>query len=66
MTRFSLLALVVVTAAAHAQPAPSPAPPPSGDRVDAKSLVQTGVRLLEVKDYLGALAIFIEGDLSVR
>ena len=58
MTRFSLLALVVVTAAAHAQPAPSPAPPPSGDRVDAKSLVQTGVRLLEVKDYLGALAIF--------
>lgn len=54
MTRLPLLFVAVLTASAHAQPAP----PPSGDRVDAKQLVQTGVRLLEVKDYLGALAIF--------
>ena len=33
-------------------------PPPSGDKVDAKSLMQSGVRLLEAKDYLGALAVF--------
>jgi hypothetical protein len=31
---------------------------PAGDKGDAKALVQTGVRLLEAKDYLGALAIF--------
>src|SRR3982751_3609876 len=36
--------------AAHAQP--------STDRTDAKALVQSGVKLLDAKDYLGALAIF--------
>jgi hypothetical protein len=36
-----------------AQPAPG-----QGDKVDAKSLMQSGVRLLEAKDYLGALAVF--------
>jgi hypothetical protein len=44
---------------ARAQPAPAPAPAkPSGDKVDAKALMQSGVRLLEAKDYLGALAVF--------
>jgi hypothetical protein len=59
----SLAACLVLSAGvATAQPAP-PAPPrppqpPSGDKVDAKSLMQSGVRLLEAKDYLGALAVF--------
>lgn len=35
-----------------------PAPPPDGAKVDAKSLMLSGVRLLEAKDYLGALAVF--------
>ena len=35
-----------------------PQPPPSGDKVDAKALMQSGVRLLEARDYLGALAVF--------
>lgn len=38
---------------------PQPAPPPAG-KGDAKSLMQSGVRLLEAKDYLGALAVFTE------
>jgi len=45
------LALVcIVTAAASAQPA--------DNKVDAQSLMQSGVKLLEAKDYLGALAVF--------
>lgn len=50
-------AVVVVVALARgaaAQPAPSPPKPGS----DAKSLMQSGVRLFEAKDYLGALAVF--------
>ncbi len=31
---------------------------PSNDKVDAQSLMQSGVKLLEAKDYLGALAVF--------
>src|SRR4051812_38869885 len=31
---------------------------PSGDKVDAKALMQSGVKLLEAKDYLGALTVF--------
>jgi len=38
---------------AHAEP-----PPPQAGRVDAKALMQSGVRLFEAKDYLGALAVF--------
>jgi len=49
-----LLALVAAVHVAAAQPAP----PPGGDKVDAKQLMLTGVKLLEAKDYLGALAIF--------
>jgi hypothetical protein len=49
-----LLALVAAVHVASAQPAP----PPGGDKVDAKQLMQSGVKLLEAKDYLGALAIF--------
>ena len=32
--------------------------PPQEGRVDAKALMQSGVRLFEAKDYLGALAVF--------
>jgi hypothetical protein len=51
-----LLALVATVHVASAQPAPQA--PAGGDKVDAKQLLQTGVKLLEAKDYLGALAIF--------
>jgi hypothetical protein len=43
------------------QPQPQPQPVPAAtdpSKMDAKALMQTGVRLLELKDYLGALAIF--------
>jgi tetratricopeptide (TPR) repeat protein len=46
--------LLTTTTVAFAQPAP----PPDGGKVDAKALMQSGVRLLEAKDYLGALAVF--------
>jgi len=45
------LAILLVASSAFAQA-------PTGDKKDAKSLMQTGVRLLEAKDYRGALAIF--------
>src|SRR6476661_6561881 len=53
----SAIVVALLGATAYAQPQPQP-PPPSGDKVDAKSLMQSGVRLLEAKDYLGALAVF--------
>lgn len=49
----SLVVALLGSAVAHAQPAPD-----QGDKVDAKALMQSGLRLLEVKDYLGALAVF--------
>jgi hypothetical protein len=53
--RLLTIAFLLAAARSHAQPA---APAPGGDKVDAKQLMQTGVKLLEAKDYLGALAIF--------
>ena len=50
------LGLALVRTAA-AQPAPPPAPN-NGEKVDAKALMQLGVKLLKSKDYLGALAVF--------
>jgi hypothetical protein len=47
----ALVVIVLATGVAAAQPA-------SGDKVDAQSLMQSGVKLLEAKDYLGALAVF--------
>jgi hypothetical protein len=38
--------------------AADPDPAPQAGKVDARSLMQSGVRLLEAKDYLGALAVF--------
>src|SRR2546430_16508732 len=49
----SLLILIVIAGVGSAQP--------SGGKGDAKSLMQTGVRLLEAKDYIGALAAFRSG-----
>ncbi len=49
----ALLALLALAATAAAQP--------SSDKADAKQLMQSGVKLLEAKDYLGALAIFKDG-----
>jgi hypothetical protein len=49
----ALIAAIVVLApiAARAQPA-------GGGKVDAQSLMQSGLKLIDAKDYLGALAIF--------
>lgn len=47
--------LVLAHGSAHAQPA---APPPSANKVDAKALMQSGLKLFEARDYLGALAVF--------
>lgn len=55
MTRV-LAALLLVSTVASAQPAPGAAA--GTDKMDAKQLMLTGVKLLEAKDYLGALAIF--------
>lgn len=52
---FAVAACLVASGVAAAQPAPAP---PAGDKIDAKALMQSGVRLLEAKDYLGALAVF--------
>jgi hypothetical protein len=45
-----------------AKPAPAPATgagvDPQASKVDAKALLQSGVKLLKQKDYLGALAVF--------
>ncbi len=49
-----LAILCAFTALASAQPA-------GNDKADAKQLMQSGVKLLEAKDYLGALAIFKDG-----
>lgn len=51
MHRFAI-AIALVGSTASAQPDPQP------DKVDARSLMQSGVKLLEAKDYLGALAVF--------
>ncbi|MEJ7601903.1 MAG: hypothetical protein WKG01_28665 [Kofleriaceae bacterium] len=55
-TKLVVACLLAVSSSAVAQP--KKPPPESGGKVDAKSLMQSGVRLLEAKDYLGALAVF--------
>src|SRR5262245_54778760 len=59
------LAVAPHALAQPAAPAPQPQPqqaaqpaPADPSKMDAKALMQTGVRLFELKDYLGALAIF--------
>ncbi|HTR53487.1 MAG TPA: carboxypeptidase-like regulatory domain-containing protein [Kofleriaceae bacterium] len=63
MTR-GLRAIAVVIAVhagtVAAQPAPTPAPAPDTSKLDAKSLMQLGVKLLKSQDFLGALAVFKE------
>ncbi|HEY5948505.1 MAG TPA: hypothetical protein VIV40_23570 [Kofleriaceae bacterium] len=62
MARVVALASLVAASPALAQ-APPPQPPTAPQdpsKMDAKALMQTGVRLLEAKDYLGALALFRE------
>ena len=62
LSRAIVLASLLAAPRTFAQPAPQPPPPTPApvdpSKMDAKALMQTGVRLLEAKDYLGALAIF--------
>jgi hypothetical protein len=58
--RALVLASLLAAPRAFAQPQPQPAPPADPSKMDAKALMTTGVRLLEAKDYLGALALFRE------
>jgi len=51
------LACIAALAAAAAPAAADPTPP-AGDKVDAQSLVLSGVKLINAHDYLGALAVF--------
>jgi hypothetical protein len=51
--RLSVLVFVLTAQTVGAQPDPQPA-----GKVDARALMQSGVKLLEAHDYLGALAIF--------
>jgi hypothetical protein len=51
--RLALLVLALTTHSVGAQPDSQPA-----GKVDARALMQSGVKLLEAHDYLGALAIF--------
>jgi hypothetical protein len=53
MIKHALLVVAVCAGVAHAQP-----PPPQGNKVDAKALMQSGLKLFEAADYLGALAVF--------
>jgi hypothetical protein len=55
-----VLAILAIAPRAFAQPQPPPPPPQDPSKMDAKALMQTGVRLLEAKEYLSALAIFRE------
>ncbi len=48
------MVLALGSAVASAQPAPET----KDSKVDAQSLMQSGVKLLDAKDYLGALAVF--------
>src|SRR5262247_3006086 len=57
MTRLSRVLVVASLLAAPRAFAQQP-PQPDPSKMDAKALMQTGVRLLEAKDYLGALAVF--------
>lgn len=53
-------ALALVSAVTSLAPVASarPAPPPSEDKMDAKALLASGLKLYAAKDYLGALAVF--------
>jgi hypothetical protein len=53
MMRRALFAVACLATLAQAQPAPK-----DDSKIDAQSLMQSGVKLLEAKDYLGALAVF--------
>jgi hypothetical protein len=53
MIKHALLVIAVAAGVAFAQQ-----PPPSGNKVDAKALMQSGLKLFEAGDYLGALAVF--------
>jgi hypothetical protein len=60
--RALVLTSLLVASRAFAQPQPQPPQqqPADPSKMDAKALMTTGVRLLEAKDYLGALALFRE------
>jgi hypothetical protein len=59
MMREALVLLAIAATTVSAQPAPDRAADRAADsKVDAQSLMQSGVKLLDANDYLGALAVF--------
>ena len=52
---FAIAACALPAPIAFAQPAP-----PVADKVDAKALMQSGLKLYAAQDYLGALAVFLD------
>jgi len=50
-----MCALAAAPASAHAAPRPAPA---DDNKLDAKALMQSGLKLFAAKDFLGALAVF--------
>ena len=52
------VAILLVTHVAHAQPKAPAGKQEPGDKTDAKSLLASGLKLFQAKDYLGALAVF--------
>jgi hypothetical protein len=60
----ALAACLLASTTAIAQPAP--APTPAGEATDAKALMQSGLKLFAMKDYLGALAVFRDAYSRVR
>jgi hypothetical protein len=56
--RASLVACAILVASHPAAAQPKKEPPSDKGKGDAKALMQSGVKLFEAKDYLGALAVF--------
>ena len=56
--KHTVFATALALAALAPRVAPADPEPPSTEKLDAKQLMQLGVKLLEDKNYLGALAVF--------
>lgn len=58
----ALLATCALVGSVAAQPAPKGKDAPKADKTDARSLLASGLKLFQAKDYLGALAVFRDAN----